>query len=344
MYNLHNIPSWNTFFPALPKRELFQEKDSREQWIVSCLGLRGDIFHLKCNDQLMRACFLLEDQNNSFWLVRDIPATPEIQHIVEFTNSLIQNLKNQEINVIAPSSVKKLPDGTMACIYPYLDKARRIQQTEKDITRLGEDLGKLHQALRNIPHQDDIYRHTQKRLHALETIRSKVCSGTQDSKMPLGHLRILARNADFFLNYPSASLQPLHGDLNFGNILVDRGKIYFIDFEDIIHSALPTAYELMYLIERFILLPQAYGAKAVTLGGLFLNAYKQTAPQLLKSIDFDPLNIIQSLALRSLLTLLLAEESGTPILEPEWNKFFQLIENANMHSQTIRKIFQHQVN
>jgi Ser/Thr protein kinase RdoA (MazF antagonist) len=108
--------------------------------------------------------------------------------------------------------------------------------------------------------------------------------------------------------------------------------IVFLDFEDVVHSVLPAAFDVALLCERAILAAEPDEAAARASIAALLHAYAEAGGGSIVRPAILP-DIMRGLALRSLCTLALIDPAGTDT--GEWGKFFHLFEAA----ATRREVF-----
>ncbi len=221
---------------------------------------------------------------------------------------------------------RRLPDGRGIALATHVE-GRRIEPREGDMEALGRGLGLLHRWLGEHPDLPYWERATVARLDELGEMRAKLADGTLACGPDPARLAALAGDArlDFALAHLPA--RPLHGDLNPGNVLMADGRAVLLDFEDVFHSVLPSAFELALVIERHVLVPIKDDSRAISLARVFMETYRGTI-----GAPFDlgaswP-GILRSLALRSLCVLSIGATLGRQVSNGEWSKFFTLEQMA----------------
>lgn len=222
--------------------------------------------------------------------------------------------------------------------YKYID-GRFIQATESDLTTLGKSIAFLHNKLSEIPSKKIIKKETNARLDNLQRIREDISKGNcVCGPSPLKLKELSKDNSiSFTKNYTEA--QPLHGDLNPGNMIMMDSNVFFLDFEDTIHSFLCPFYELAYVIERIILVSTLEKKEKIRISKTFLNSYLTSRSKLkLKKHNDMLLNILRGLSLRSLCTLALYEINNVEINTNEWKKFFYLEELARNNRDLLQEV------
>ena len=123
---------------------------------------------------------------------------------------------------------------------------------------MSKSLASFHNILEMHPANLDYKKNTIKRMKELKKIETLIKN--DELKIKKFGRFIKTQLKDFSIQeiINEKYYQILHGDLNSGNILINNNKIYFIDFEDSMHSSLNPIFEVMYVIERFILVIKIY--------------------------------------------------------------------------------------
>ena len=133
---------------------------------------------------------------------------------------------------------------------------------------------------------------------------------------------------DFQIFYENQ--QPIHGDLNNGNILIKKGKVYFFDFEDTAKSYFSPLIDLAFLIERSLLTNSAVLNHNID---EVLCSYSDRSPVTL-NYQLIP-RILELISVRSLLVLILNYDLYRIVPNPkEVAKFLrnrQVAENMELH-------------
>lgn len=211
-------------------------------------------------------------------------------------------------------------DDWQAFVYEFVD-GRRVAPLAAEIRALGVALGRLHEALRASPHLEQIVTATGTRMARLLDARKALQDGREAGPHP-SRLTRLARDRALEFFDDQERVNVLHGDANPGNVVLDHsGDVHFLDFEDVIHSALPRRFELAYVAERFVYVQEDDKANAEALVAELLDAYASVIEDY---VPFDMQLTLRSLALRSLCVLADAEFNGASVPPSEWEKFFEL--------------------
>lgn len=207
------------------------------------------------------------------------------------------------------------PAGGVWFASPYRPH-RYADAVPADLERLGVALARLHAALGTSPLRTRIGERTVARYAVLEEAAARL-RGTPPAGLPAAAVGWLGRQDLCFDSrlLMGQDAQPLHGDLNYGNVCFDLGEglPWFVDFETAPVSHLSPACDLAMVVDRFIDTgpPEA----SARLWAAFAQGYGDVP-------DLGYLRrIIVQLALRSLLLLCLRVEQSHAVSPSEWAKF-----------------------
>jgi Ser/Thr protein kinase RdoA (MazF antagonist) len=264
------------------------------------------------------------------------------REVVERAEGIACWLAERSVSVVAPlpGYPRPLADGRLAVVTAFVE-GRRVRADAADLAALGRCVGKLHLALASHPDRAAWRRATTARLDGLEQVRADLAAGRLRSGPEPEQLATLAADAALHFNPRGATAAPLHGDLNPGNVLVDMKshEPILLDFEDVFHSVLPPIFELLLIVERFILVRMDADRDAAALAGTLLDCYRGVAGPLIPVPDHLPSSLLRSLALRSLCVLALGERAGIATATDEWMKFFTLERQARSRAGLVDQIF-----
>lgn len=330
---LVRAPTWQGLTPGLPSWV-----PASEDVVVQELrqaGLNGDLSVMK-TDGTPEGYYRLERAGEQTLFVKRLAA--QWAESVLRAEAIATWLAEHDVSVTVPLAgfPKQLPGGDILCVSPFI-VGRRLLADSESLECLGKSLAHLHSVLASHPHKNTWSDATGRRLEALMETRQGLAAGKIIAGPDPDRLAALAaeRNLDFWL--PNMSRQPLHGDLNPGNVLFDGSDLYFLDFEDCFHSVLPSIFELVLAIERFVLVPLLDDSAAQTVGQCMIVGYKNAGGIIEMS---NPSQTLRSLSLRSLCVLAEAAQRGVSVPDAEWSKFFDLEAQASARSKTINAIFQ----
>ena len=130
--------------------------------------------------------------------------------------------------------------------------------------------------------------------------------------------------------------QMIHGDLNFGNIIITKTqKPVIIDFEDSLASWLNPIYDIAFVIQRFIFLNSGNLDK-IELASSFINGYKSEHGVMYDKGDLY--SVLKVISIRSLLVLSTLGNKQEATYRGEIHKFITLYKRTLGNKQLISKI------
>lgn len=320
------VPTWPTFVPACGDVRLLIEAVIPDATGVDRMQLASEntvsarFFRVAQSSGMPRFLKLLQAD--------ELPAVSEAERIVARLP--------KEAGAVTSCGTYSLRDGSGRALvaYPFVE-ARYVDSNPRDLSALGRAVAMLHAALREVEERIAIEARAQARTRSLDaTLRTS--GGTGPSGGALG---LSVRFEDLLDMLDGADAQPLHGDLNPGNILCDResGAIRFLDFEDVRHSFGPPLLDLALPLERLCLLHDDE-AEAVASAVFLLRAYaaaRGTAPIASRGALGAALRFIN---MRAIALMLQRSEAGLDAAPEEWRKFSTLLKRHEERHRVIAEI------
>jgi len=189
-----------------------------------------------------------------------------------------------------------------------------------DLDVLALAVGDLHQSMLAYPFAKDVKLAAKGREQVLLKRWKDIQQVDSHQTIPKEALQILKTHTIDFACLTEHA-QVVHGDLNVGNILFQHhGKIAFIDFEDSQTAWFSPLVELAFVIERFLLIDEIED-KFVTKAVSFLKSYPLILHFPTNTILVE---ILQCLAIRSMLLLAELVYTNQNVANSEWQKFVYL--------------------
>lgn len=225
--------------------------------------------------------------------------------------------------------------------YGYID-GRFLQPTSQDMQRLGKALAELHTELKSYP-QQQVKTHGLKRHQHLKDLLEELMDAQQIDLQN----RVLAKALMvIFQGYPPAKLdvlieqaQCVHGDANVGNIwLASDERLVFLDFEDALTAWFSPFMDLVFALERFVLLQDSEQDKTVELAQALLQSYQEQTNLQLRDVSHIE-DILQALAVRALLLLIQVSKQNSIECDAEMEKFLYLFNWPLQNRTLLQKIF-----
>lgn len=157
-------------------------------------------------------------------------------------------------HVRVPVPLWSLPYGDQVLFSYAWVPGRHPSLKDTDFERLGADIARLHWAFKAHLDGEAIRRATKQRLTDLAGV---VLDGRfQAFWREHSDFARIVQMKDAYLGFSKEMLEKgrvIHGDLNAGNILCDRGQFSFIDLEDVGHSFLSAGLDLAKIAERLLI-------------------------------------------------------------------------------------------
>lgn len=328
-------PTWSGLQPALP--EWVHPPGEMVRYLNAIVGFSGDFLSAKFGERVSTHIFRLELECGEHVIIKLVEPDGRVR--AEEAEQVAHWLHCNEVSVVSASEMRLLCDGRLMLRIPYLE-GQQIELTHEALGVLGRDLAKFHQVLIKAPYRKFWDQKTQSRLKSLSHTREFLVETGGHYGPDPERLLQLASNWSLDFTHGVLPSQPLHGDLNPGNVLYVDGQVVFLDFEDVVHSVLPLEYEVLFAIERFVLVREQNDIEAVLLGREFLHGYFSDDKCAIRKISKKAIDILRSLSLRSLMVLAHGESSGIMISDDEWNKFFYLENQARVRADVIQSIFE----
>lgn len=267
----------------------------------------------------------------------------EGQVLVDAMMSTPQDL-SIDANVVfsVPPMVQGFPDtvseDVTALAFPFWE-GRFTDYEGSDLRLLGQALGQLHRRLKDLPQAEQIRAGGEER-HAMLTARWKMLlqSPERMAQLPTEAQACLKAHSPDWLAHLMDDGQPVHGDLNVGNVLFrPDGRVAFLDFEDSLTAWFDPLKDLAFVIERFVLCvhePEQLTAMSHTL----LDAYQAQNPVAIRS-ETRFIDLLQGLAIRAFLILAeLQLTTSQEIPKSEWQKFAFLYNLTFRHETELKAI------
>ena len=320
-------PSWSGLTPALPRADVLDEQSATH--ILGMIGLEpaqiSEVSALLFGDAPSHMYRVDATAGQSFLLkLVDV----ERQEGVLRAEGVAAWLAEQGLDFPAPlpGFPRETPEGDVAILLPFMS-GRRVEASISDMRALGQALGAFHHNLVRHPDLGSWRDFTDDRLSELNAVRERLVKKHGARPQYADRLSELAADRSLDFRFDALPRRPLHGDMNPGNILIAGDKAVLMDFEDVFHSVLPIAFDLALVLERLVLVRVGEEQLAIDLGRAFMFEYSRSGESF---VDVAALSaqewtsVLRSLALRSLCTLALGEESGIQVETVEWEKFFYL--------------------
>lgn len=223
-------------------------------------------------------------------------------------------------------------------VYDYIDYEFTSADPEQ-LRVIGEGLGAMHALLREYPERQEV---KSKGLVNNQMLRQRLLNiqqGKWECKTLSAVTEILCRTDVADLDLMDDHAQMIHGDMNYGNILIDKnsGRPVFIDFEDSVRSWLTPLYDLAFIMQRFILIREETNRKQL-LNALVQGYRNNNRIQNVQRED-ALYAIYRMISIRSMLLLSLLPEEDQMFYRDEYEKFVWLFNDSESKQSVINDTY-----
>ncbi len=324
-------PAWQGLTPGLP--EWTEVPGIRAQSILASAGLSGTL--LERSDDATGTHFKVTKGGEMDLFLKHVPAARSDSE--ERAQSIARWLAGRGVPVAAPCAgyPRTVADGSLFVAMPYVH-GKRLDPEPEQLRALGRIIAELHAALAEHPDVGSWSMSTKQRMASLASTRQALATRRISCGPLKERLAELAAGEELDFVLPSSKAAALHGDLNPGNVLLDaeNGLPRLLDFEDVFHSLLPPAFEMMLVIERFVLARVSDEESVRGCTAALLTGYREAGGHRLE-FGIRPADVLRSLALRSLCVLCQGAQRGVDVSASEWSKFFLLEDAARQSADMI---------
>lgn len=275
--------------------------------ILQPLGLRGELRERNPPTPGLDGHYALVPTNETMPLFLKVVSGKRARNMVA-AEDIARYLAGNGVRALAalPGFPKALDSERLVFAYPLI-AYRFSQPTASDAKAMGKLLAALHRTLRRFPDRGRVRERSRRMDARIGEIREGPSRAWREI-VP----EDLCHSAHV---YPASAGQPVHGDLNYGNILFDGGgRPILIDFENSLHSWWSPAVDLAWILERHMLVHVQDDEPCLALGETFFRSYVEFNPGAPTALEL--LEVLRIKALRPLLLL-----SDGPRLMPEIEKF-----------------------
>ena len=265
-----------------------------------------------------------------------------VKHLAVEISSVVPALSTEE-NIIDYKGAK-----ASLIIYPYISQYN-TKKASVFISAIAHELAALHASLHEIYNKDKIEEASKSRMSSLQKIWGDIQNASFSFDIPRDAREILLKNKlslfDIFLLNP----QVIHGDLNRRNILFTKDEnkstpnVFFIDFEDCLHTYSSPLQDVAFVIERFIFTEPLTILQIKQQTHQLLSCYQQSNSNTNLSFVKLPsdwlITMLLALSIKSL--LLLSQLSLTKnqlVLRNEWDKFIERIRFVESQRDNLLEI------
>lgn len=284
-------------------------------------------------------CYKLQPKNSKEGskLLKVIPKNAlELHRSIRELQDILQNFGDDNFRIIPLlEEIKFLEQQSVGLVYEYVEH-NYFSGIESELEKIIHAVGKLHMVfnsnLKDLSKFSVIARRNGKLMnHELFELFKNF---PYDLQIPKDIRDFIVKNFISYTDYYESKLSDskscalVHGDLNLGNIIFEKGNSVpiILDFEDAAISWLPQNTDIAYIIQRFLLVRNKETNLDKTAKRIqkLLNEYeKATNKKAFAELD-ELWDTLRFLSLRALGRLCLNVMKGIPIKKTELNKFVKL--------------------
>ena len=231
------------------------------------------------------------------------------------------------VSTLRPGWPQAISPASSVTAHEYV--AGRFARAEvADLRALGAALRGLHEALRALPSADRVRSGAEARWAMLSARAARLAAGEEAGPWPERVTR-LVRQWGATLDVDDADAQPLHGDINAGNVIFPpQGAPVLIDFEDAPTTWLSPAADLAAAVERFAMRSQQSRHVEQLVAALVAGYDKDLA-------EGTMTRHLARRGVQALCVLAEAEAAGARPAAEEWDKILVLLEDVERRHDLV---------
>jgi len=221
-----------------------------------------------------------------------------------------------------------LPNRDMEIyIYDYVDYISPVLDANQ-LSIIGEELGKMHALLKQYPRKDNVENAGRDRNKLIRDRLREIKETKWRCLVNPSVNTIIAEVTEVDIRLLEEHPQMIHGDLNYGNLLIDRNTYepIFIDFEDSSCSWISPLYDIAFVFQRFIFNHEHVDVEECITS--FVEGYRLS--NRIKEYSNDDVLYVtyKMIAVRAILLLSLLHDDEQALYEDEYKKFVWLYHDA----------------
>jgi len=241
------------------------------------------------------------------------------------------------VSALLPEYPLLSDDGENVLLAYELINGRFARYKENDLRSIGRELGNMHRLFSVCPWMAEVKKNGLLREKSLEEQRQWICNGNTVASIPGDVLSLISDANPVDLTKLSVDPQVVHGDLNYGNVLIESttGRGVFLDFEDAYFSWFSPHVDIAFVVERFVLVES--DEESLHLAHALISSYAASLGSCsCSSVGYE--QVLRGLSLRALLLLSKIARGGGVINQTEWRKFIDLTDQTHDRSELLGQI------
>ena len=278
---------------------------------ISCISTISNLYsRTEMGSDELEGFYKLE-LNGKFYFVKVVPSHFSSSLLAgEKISSWLSQHSLSSVVCIRGFPVHDLISDLSIFMYPFYD-FRYCQPSTYDLTKIGTYVARMHVLLANYPNSSEL-RLSSWRNHELilRTLKKFDDTSILYSAQTSIVSQILCSIDDQLFDSVLHDPQPIHGDLNGGNLLFDvsSSSIFALDFEESSYAFYSCWYDLVFVIQRFIIAYPTLDHFALI--DSLLSAYRLVKPLPLLPFEGSLLATLKFISVRSILVLLSSPSSS----------------------------------
>ena len=330
-------PAFSTLRPGQPQHE--GAEPHMKARILKALGVDGEVHRLTGREK-QDGCFIVVTPGSPKLLLKLIPDDLVDRQRVADKLSVLAGKSADASKRVFETRV----DQYAAFAYPYVE-GRRAGAVVSDMFAIGQAIAEVHQAFRASAPADQVRDAARNWLTYLDGVAERVLRD-EVAGYPAKASKCLAQRTVPLNAYVDASAsQVLHGDLNFGNVLIGNTQnadvALILDFENAARSFGPVGLDLLFALERFCFPLKTDETVTQELAVALLSGYTSVSAltdMWLGEIDADAvLTVIMIHSWRALAVLAAQVIRGDNLQAAEVEKFLMLLRDAPRKAAIITR-------
>jgi thiamine kinase-like enzyme len=321
-----------------PKKYNWTNLSSRELRIISQnTEIRNPtIIQKKISDQLLDVLGFYQYKGEQDFFIKIISSQDyKIQSIADEITAYLFDA-GISVNLVKNGYPRKIIElNRWIYLYPLLYYNFNAKSLN-ELFLIGKEVGRMHRVMTDCPIKNDICNNGKNKNKLLRRQFKYIKLNKISPWFSQEAIELIKNfsyeNYDVLEKYQ----QMVHGDLNFGNIIITKAQHpVIIDFEDSLVSWLNPIYDIAFVIQRFIFLNSSNVDK-IQLASFFINGYKSKYK--IAHDKGDLYSILKMISIRSLLILSTLDGEQATVYKSEIDKFIRLYKNTSENKLLIFKI------
>jgi len=319
-------PVWHKVKPELALR--------LKQWTK----LKGEIYRMESSVSAPYGYYNIVEKKGSGYFIKVLSTKTENQQ--SESDRMARWLKEEgiETSCVLAGFPKRISRSDYLILAYKNINGHFVKQNINELASIGTALGNLHTVIKKCKWSSLVKEAGIKRHEALINRLMDIKNGKTFHAIP-NNINNLLYNVDKdILSVLIEMPQVIHGDLNYGNILIQENtaNVFFLDFEDSWSAWFSPLMDVSLVIERFALMNS--DKASLESSKAFAKAYFSITSL---SFNYDEQlgDILRAMSVRAMLLLsFIVELDSLKIYNIEWKKFFDLYHQTITRADLLKSI------